>query len=511
MNYKATQQIALALLKDMATTKGIVFITKDGPSTNAAENNNCVYYRADFGYAKIVYIAGTAIYTTMAIRDSNPSVGAVFKEMYAVAGNAFVIDITVMAAKIASGLKPVASLNGGKSPQLKYEQKQTPHPILFAIFEIKVCSYLGNYGAGKTLNTFTLLPGEKTTISVRTYKDITSTNILSSNVVEGNFQAATDQLENTLQQQQGYQSSSGTNTYGSNLIELSTSLTNAFGSGVKTGSSNFVSQSMAAYLSNFGTIIESSMNQHANESNSFRNIQINSTTAVSVSEGEETSLVRVLENTNWSRTLNFVFRQLLQEYHIISWIKDISFMVTNGNQPSNMSCHVWDLESMLKKAISPADVADVLESAINYLCHLPNFNGDMKQFFKEVTYTQDNCVGTGDTSYTIWQKDKDLTDTYSVDGFEATVPGVILGGQTIVLKTDSVIADSLLGQGEALDCYNQNLQAEAVRAAMLNNDKLQMALDTITAITDPKDKAEAYRRMFGECCEKRTDNTDVSG
>jgi hypothetical protein len=99
------------------------------------------------------------------------------------------------------------------------------------------------------------------------------------------------------------------------------------------------------------------------------------------------------------------------------------------------------------------------------------------------------------------------------------VPGSILSATSHILRTDSVIVDAVLGQGEALDCYNIRLQARPERsrreaAATANElaniryeketafdiDQRNAALDIIRSITDPVQAAEAYHRIFGECC-----------
>lgn len=115
-------------------------------------------------------------------------------------------------------------------------------------------------------------------------------------------------------------------------------------------------------------------------------------------------------------------------------------------------------------------------------------------------------------------KRKDFEQAKGLDplscGYERlviSVPGIITSVQSHILKTDSVIVDALLGQGEALDCYNMRLQEEASRAAELRNSryeaetsqeaaKITAALATIAAITDPVLQADAYKKMFGSCC-----------
>ena len=70
-----------------------------------------------------------------------------------------------------------------------------------------------------------------------------------------------------------------------------------------------------------------------------------------------------------------------------------------------------------------------------------------------------------------------------------------------MLPTDSVIVDSILGQGEALDCFNLKLQDNAVLESQLNNDIKQQSIDIINAITDPIERASLYKKVFGDCCD----------
>lgn len=92
-------------------------------------------------------------------------------------------------------------------------------------------------------------------------------------------------------------------------------------------------------------------------------------------------------------------------------------------------------------------------------------------------------------------------DTYSRDGgLEIKVKGVILNVATNTLRTPSVVADALLGQGEALDCFNTRIQdADAMRQYMENAAYLQQ-MEVIDRIDDAKDKASAYKKVFGDCC-----------
>jgi hypothetical protein len=93
------------------------------------------------------------------------------------------------------------------------------------------------------------------------------------------------------------------------------------------------------------------------------------------------------------------------------------------------------------------------------------------------------------------------TGLFSNDGSNIKVNGVIADITYRTLPTDSVIVDALLGQGEALDCFNLNLQDAAVLAADLENQEKQQALEIINTIGDPTQKATLYKKVFTDCCD----------
>ena len=100
---------------------------------------------------------------------------------------------------------------------------------------------------------------------------------------------------------------------------------------------------------------------------------------------------------------------------------------------------------------------------------------------------------------------KDPNLSYSYTPFSGanpiTVKGIIKNVTHRVLPSDSVIVDSILGQGEALDCFNLKLQDNAVLESKLNNDIKQQSIDIINAIPDPTERATKYKKVFGDCCD----------
>ena len=70
-----------------------------------------------------------------------------------------------------------------------------------------------------------------------------------------------------------------------------------------------------------------------------------------------------------------------------------------------------------------------------------------------------------------------------------------------VSEINSNIEYSILGQSEALDCFNLKMQDAAVVESQLNNDIKQQSIDIIESITDPVERAQMYKKVFGECCD----------
>ncbi len=477
--------------------------------------------------------------------------------------------LSYIAAQVADGLIPELLSQFGGKVVMKFLAQPSPKPRITIVEHSKMCAFLGDYGAGKTVKTFTLLPGERTSITVRSYKDKTSSYMKSSstttneytstyfaddemsqsqhaeNILDGFSQHSATQVqslveeieENTSGSQIQSSSSDEQNVggglqYGINLLGLFNMQLGGGGTAtVGTGTeSNSIRENHMSNLS-------SALSAHVNESGQYRDVEINTTTGnmsnhsaggnagvntttsvsqqeqIMITAGEETLTIRDLQNINYSRVLNFVFRQLLQEYVVLTWLNDATIVFSTGYPGQQRAVRLSQLEAFLSEILNtPAQIAEVRKAIMIHFCNVANYQGTVMPFAEKVTETFTDCVdATGIPSIEYWRKRKDLVDTYTSGGLLISVPGIITSVQSYILKTDSVIVDALLGQGEALDCYNMRLQEEASRAAELRNtryeqetsqeaDKVTAALAAIAAITDPVAQADAYKKMFGTCC-----------
>ena len=283
------------------------------------------------------------------------------------------------------------------------------------------------------------------------------------------------------------------------------------------------------------------MQKHIQQSNSQRTIDINTSTSDTARSGEENVTIRELENVNLNNTLNFVFRQLLQEYTTITYLSNLKFVYTNGYPESYTMVDLCNLPNMLLDIIDttlPETMNNVLCKLLNPYCNVMNWEDDFKQFVEKVTIPYANCLQLGGNcptqgGETIYRINKNCIDTYNVAPLDLEFNGVILSVKKQTLQTSSVYADALLGRGDALDCFNQKAQNATNIAAYINNlsamqrleDSMQTTvnnqafadqqiamgeqqidvtaqkMDVISDLTTPADKATLYKKVFGDCCD----------
>lgn len=414
-----------------------------------------------------------------------------------------IVEKDYMSVRIKQGYMPVPYKRFSGRLDIRYIPKPvTPKPMLTMVLHFKVCSYLGDYGAGQTIKTFSLLPGEKMEIGIKHYLRNETTKKQSQHILDSYSEESADELQNTVDDEY-------THTLGSTSGGSSESNWNAGGSlGINIGVVSFGAQgggggantsSFASSVQDQVRQLDSAITKHVAKADTLRQIDVNTeSNTTSISEEEETTK-RYLENYNKSRVINFVFRQLLQEFFTITYLDNVTFTYTNGYQERNKNCSIADLETMLTDIlISPEAVQAEANKIYTYLCNIVDYTGTKTSFIEKITESNGNCINpslpTVDTSYV--RKKANLTQTYN----EKTVKGIIMSTVHRITRTSSLVADAVLGQGEALDCYNQKLQDANAQNAYLGNLEMVQKISMIEEIADPIQRAEEYKKVFGSCC-----------
>ena len=345
-------------------------------------------------------------------------------------------------------------------------------PRLFLVETYRLSSFLGAYGAGRVIKTFSLLPGEKTKISVKTYMKRETDAKSASSILDSFTQESSDDFETSVQNEQSNkQNYQETFEY---YAEAEAKASWGFGSakvrgGIKGGTNSAREE--------FAKNASSAVQKHAAKASAKRDVQINTSYEVKEETGEETSIEREIANINLSRTLNFVFRQMNQEFVTLLHLVDVRLAFFNGFAESRREVALPEVDSLLEDVIIDQPKRDEVRRAIiDQLQNVFDFKDQGVALIEE-------RVVAGQDKY--MRVRKDLTPVYHDDvmGTDIVVPGIIVSAMKSVLRTEGVIVEALLGEGEALDGYAKRLQelevarrqaeaartaAEADRAAVLN-------------------------------------------
>ncbi len=368
-------------------------------------------------------------------------------------------------------------------PPRPKDSKPRPRILLVEIY--RLTTYLGDYGAGRTIKTFSLLPGEKTQISIKTYKRTTEESAKASSILDSFSEQSSDEFEDSVQKEQSdkQQNSENFAYHAEAEAECSWGIGSAKVSGGVSGGS---SSSREEFVKN----VSSATTKHATAASSKRDVQINESSSVKVEEGEETSIIRTIENINLSRTLNFVFRQMNQQYFTFLHLVDVRVAFFNDDPEKKREVALCDLDTLLESYIDQKYWIQVRERIIKQLENILDYTGSPAKDFILARKTPDKK-----NNYFI------INTRYETAWMDYLIPGVVMSVQKNVMRTDAVIVEALLGRGEALDDYSKETQNEAVRAVSLKNDSLHGAVERENQaqkiVTEENEKAsKIFERVF---------------
>lgn len=367
---------------------------------------------------------------------------------------------------------------------------EQPDPHLYLVETLRLTTYLGDYGAGRIVKTFTLLPGEVTKISVKTFRQRESTRKEASSVLDSLTQESATDLESSLTSEQSDQRSFQTTKEYYADAEASA----GWGWGkasVKAGVKGSTNAAREESVKNVANATE----KHAARASAKRDVEVNTSYEVTDKEGEELATERQIENINLSRTLNFVFRQMNQEFVSFLHLTDVRIGFFNGEGASRREVPIPGIDSLLADVVQPAHRTAVRDVILEQLSAIRDHAGVPVDVVEEVE------VAPGDVYRHF---DPNLVAPFTDDrGRSYEIPGVLLRVDRRVMRTEGVIVEALLGQGAALDGYAERLQELEVdrRAAAVAAEQAAAARDQLInqAITDGDDARATIAGRF-HCC-----------
>jgi hypothetical protein len=430
-----------------------------------------------------------------------------------------------IAPEVAEAIQPEAVANAvldAKIPLLRYNLAGTlvpttirappqTNPQLMLVERYRLSTYLGDYGAGRTLKTFSLLPGEETTISLRSYRKSKTEREHASSILDSFTETAAREFERHVESEQwdreaysgsfGWKSSSSVSGGGGAGLNLGFF---KIGGSAKASSRKTVEVGAEVAREEFSKNVTSAVSKHAHESSSRRDVEINTNYEASVETGESKSTVRRIENVNLGRTLNFVFRQMNQEFHTVVHLVDVRVAFTNGTVQTNAAgtsisglsyreVPLSQLDDLLDEFVD-ADHHDDVRSLIEAeLSSVTNYAGEQHSMVErgEIRDVKGTVVRE-------FLRVPRITDEYE----DRKIPGVVVSAVTNVLRTEGVVVEALLGQSDALDRYSARLQEEAVEGRDVANDSIAAETEKtrlgVQVVRDADaERAAVYRDVFG--------------
>ncbi len=413
------------------------------------------------------------------------------------------------AAQAALGVVAVPTVTGGGKGTTEDAPDEgpadvppVPAPQFFLIEVYEISSILGDYGLGRTVRTFTLLPGETTTIKLKTWQTTTESREVASSIIDSHENSAKERFATKVQDETtDKQTSEKSKKWG---IEAKASASWGWGSASVTASA---SGEHHASREQFARSTSEAVGEHAREASARRELSVTSTSETSVETGQETMTERVISNVNMRRVLNFVFRELNQTYTTQLHLKSVKVAFSNGASESWREVPLAGLRGLVAELVEPAvrdqtaqrilkaagtvfDLNDMPVRTIERVVHNPT--DDTAQ--TEAANLEADGTFSAPTATRFYRFRR---GSLGQDGSADPVDGVLLSSQQIVMRTDSVIVEALLGQSDALDNYAMEIQEAAATRETLANDRERMIITALEAIQDPGARAEAAAKLFG--------------
>lgn len=417
-----------------------------------------------------------------------------------------------------------------------------PRHRLMIVECLRLSNFLGRYGAGRIVQTFTLLPGEKTSITIRTFNTTAASSIESSSIFDSFSETTGDELTTAITSEDTTKSQSEEEL--KSHVNVKAGATWGWGSAsVEAGIAYGTSSAREQLTKN----VTNGASKHAADKSSKRDVKVDSTKTVNTTNENEETIIRTLENISHAHTLNFTFRQMTQEFvsllhlvdirvaHLTEWFEmdgSKSMITPDPTKPETRTPRI-DYEEVALPQVTPllqricaspesAEVAGAI--ILRQLDAVFDYRGELCRIVEEVAHevpsrdpvsgrirTQEDPLNPGEsvpvTETLTWTRfDPNLCESYPGESgpgqFTVTVPGVILGATTNSLRTDGIVVDCFLGGGNALDSYGKQLQqalartrvAEALHAENEAN-KLSVGLGIVNAAI-PEERAKTFAEIF---------------
>jgi hypothetical protein len=413
-------------------------------------------------------------------------------------------------------------------------------PTLMLVEIYKLSTFPGDYGAGDTKKTISLLPGEEREITVKTWKRSQTSIAQASSLFDSYTEDKADEFERGVQTEDSTTSRSETkfSYHAEAKAEASWGWGSAEVSGGVAGSSNSARESFSKNVMN-------AAEKHSQSSSAKREINVETSYERTEEQGEEQTITRRIKNLNASRVLNFVFRQMNQEFYSLLHIRDVRIGFHNGYPGSYREYALYEIpvlvSELMKQSIpeptgfTPPVGSSVVvsnrvfsrpylealvlsqygkDTVVDYEGNprtlvedftVPGTQGPQHKYLRVIPPSRRDNQGNplGLQEYVVRPEKRpkgDPTGKPIQEEYKVPVDGVITGAKRITMRTDGLIVESLLGKAAALDEYSLETQKAVLKRKQEEARKIEEAVKILQLMREAGklvEAADAYAKMFG--------------
>jgi len=374
-------------------------------------------------------------------------------------------------------------------------------PTLFLVERYTISSLLGDYGMGRTVRTFTLLPGETTSIRIKTWQSTETSRKEASSIIDSHQHEAQQRFQTEVQAETtDKQTRSSEEKW---AVEAEASASWGWGSAKVKGSASGEYQSGREQ---FSKQVSSSVADHAAKASSKRELSVTSESESTTTSGEESVIERTISNANVRRVLNFVFRELNQEYTTNLHLTGIQVAYTNRRTNSLRTVPISGLRGLLETLLAAPQARrdEIASEILKISATVMDKDGNAVRVLEAIKYdTVADTAAKAEVEFDAAGMPHPPSEKLYYRfipgplGDQNLVDGVLLDEQTIVMRTDSVLVEALLGEADALDDFAMEVQQAAASAQTLANEREKLLQSTLSDITDPSERAKLAAALFG--------------
>jgi hypothetical protein len=386
-------------------------------------------------------------------------------------------------------------------------------PRLALVETHQISASLGNYGLGRTLQTISLLPGERRTITLETWRTLESVREDASSIFDSSDTAAQTRFTSAVvsetgtasQDQGGWALSLGLQAKASAPIEMV--------AGEASFTAGFAANHQEARQQFANNVAQSAL-EHASQVNAARQHSVDAKTASKEAIGSSEATVREIVNSNLRRVLNFVFRELNQTYTVNTSLRNVRIAFYNGNVDSAEIVSLAELSYLLQKYVVDARQREVALAILALVTECIDVDGTPQTMLQKGT-RQGGTFEWADAKLDVDGKldfpdgEDPLDHKYSwriARGpiGQAHIPGVVTSKTEVVLRTDNMITEALLGRADALDPYATALQSMDLASRQadvdLRNSEVERMKSGLKMAEDlnANSRVEAWEKLFGK-------------